>query len=37
MNVTELSREQLIEMKQAYLMELEDCDEYEDVIGVSWG
>lgn len=37
MNVTELSREQLIEMKQAYLMEFEDCGEYEDVVSVSWG
>lgn len=37
MNVTELSREQLIELKQTYLTELEDCGEHEDVIGVSWG
>lgn len=36
MNVTELSREQLIEMKQTYLMELEDCGEYEDVVGANW-
>ena len=37
MNVTELSSEQLIELKQAYLMELEDCDGYEDSVGVSCG
>ena len=36
MNVTELSREQLIELKQTYLMELEDCGEHENVIGTSW-
>lgn len=36
MNVTELNREQLIEMKQTYLMELEDCGEHEDVVGISW-
>lgn len=37
MNVTELSREQLIELKQNYLMEFEDCGEYEDVVDISWG
>lgn len=37
MNVTELSSEQLIELKKAYLMELEDFDEYQDSVGISWG
>lgn len=36
MNVTELSREQLIDLKQTYLTGLVDCGEHEDVIGISW-
>ena len=36
MYVTELNRDQLNELKQAYLCELADCGELEEVVGVSY-
>lgn len=40
MDVTELTRDQLAELKQAYLVELDDEGMLEEIIGtdcVSWG
>lgn len=31
--VTELSREQLVELKQAYLTQLSDCGEFAEIVG----
>ena len=31
--VTELSREQLVELKQAYLTQLADCGEFAEIVG----
>ena len=31
--VTELSREQLVELKQAYLIQLADCGEFAEIVG----
>lgn len=36
MNVTELNRDQLIELKQSYLDVLNESDEHEEVVGVSY-
>lgn len=36
MNVTELNRDQLIELKQSYLCQLNDCGEHEEVVEVSY-
>ena len=37
MDVTELNRDQLVELKQNYLCELDDSGEHEEVVGVSYG
>lgn len=37
MNVTELNRDQLIELKQSYLEVLNESGEHEEVVGVSYG
>ena len=31
--VTELSREQLVELKQSYLTQLADCGEFAEIVG----
>lgn len=36
MNVTELNRDQLIELKQSYLEVLNESGEHEEVVGVSY-
>lgn len=36
MNVTELNRDQLIELKQSYLDVLNESGEHEEVVGVSY-
>jgi hypothetical protein len=36
MLVQELSREQLHELKERYLIELADCGQYAEVVGVDW-
>lgn len=36
MYVTELNRDQLIELKQSYLDALNESGEHEDVVGVSY-
>ena len=36
MNVTELNRDQLIELKQGYLEVLNESGEHEEVVGVSY-
>lgn len=37
MNVAELNRDQLIELKQSYLEVLNESGEHEEVVGVSYG
>ena len=36
MSIDELSRNQLIELKERYMIELSDNGDYAEVIGVSW-
>lgn len=36
MNVTELNRDQLIELKQSYLEVLNESGEHEEIVGVSY-
>ena len=36
MDVTELSREQLVELKQNYLCSLADSEDYREVFGVNY-
>ena len=36
MDITELSREQLIELKEYYMIELSNEGNYAEVMGVSW-
>lgn len=35
-DVTELTRDELIELKQNYLIQLSDCGEYAEIMGVEW-